>query len=95
MLVRVTENSLPSVSFKFVLKGLLPEEHIGDLKVSGIIRDGRFFIIPMLPWEQDSKIWISRAEKNLHNSMESLLSQEAWESTRSFLILLRWGTLEF
>lgn len=56
MPTRVIENSLPSVSSKFVLKGLLPEERIGDLKVSGILGDGSFLVIPMLPWCGSRKI---------------------------------------
>lgn len=41
-------------------------------------------------WEQENKIWISWAERNLHNSIEFLLSQEVWENTRTLLILLTW-----
>lgn len=79
MPLKVTEDSFLSVSSKFVLKGLLPKEHIRDLKVRGIPGDGSFFSgnsHAATVWEQENKIWISWAERNLHNSIEFLLSQE-------------------
>lgn len=72
MQVSVTEKGVPKISSKLVLKGL---ENMGDLRISGILGDGNFLVIPMLPWcgSRTIKYGHQGAERTLDNHTEFLL----------------------